>query len=108
MSIKFKILPMLALLACLLAPSAALAHSALCSCFDNGDGTITCEGGFSDGSSASGVRIFVRDETDTTVARGKMNEDSEFTFDKPAGDYKVIFDAGPGHQVEIKGDSIVE
>ena len=38
-----------------LAARFALAHSAVCSCFDNGDDTITCEGGFSDGSSAAGA-----------------------------------------------------
>jgi hypothetical protein len=32
------------------------AHTPLCSCYDNGDGTVTCEGGFSDGSSAAGVQ----------------------------------------------------
>jgi hypothetical protein len=37
----------------------ALAHTPLCSCYDNGDGTVTCEGGFSDGSSASGVQMRV-------------------------------------------------
>ena len=103
-----KRLPALALLACLLAPMPASAHSALCSCFDNGDGTVTCEGGFSDGSSAAGVRVFVRDAADETVARGKMDANGEFSFDKPRGDYTVIFDAGPGHQVEIESDSIVE
>lgn len=34
----------------------AFAHTPLCSCYDNGDETIICEGGFSDGSSAAGVR----------------------------------------------------
>ena len=108
MSTIEKRLPYIALAACLLAPLTAQAHSALCSCYDNGDGTVTCEGGFSDGSSAAGVRIYVRDARDETVARGKMNDNSEFTFEKPQGDYKVIFDAGPGHQVEIGSDSIVE
>ena len=39
----------------------AQAHTPLCSCFDNGDDTVTCEGGFSDGSSASGVPVRVLD-----------------------------------------------
>lgn len=108
MTKTMKGLPALAFLACLLAPVPASAHSALCSCFDNGDGTVTCEGGFSDGSSAAGVRVFVRDAADATVARGKMDANGEFTFDKPQGDYTVIFDAGPGHQVEINGNAIVE
>lgn len=86
----------------------AFAHSPLMSCFDNGDNTITCEGGFSDGSSASGVKMFIRDGNGKTIINGKMNEYSEYTFDKPAGEYMVIFDAGEGHQVEVNGADIVE
>lgn len=92
---------------CLLA-SNAFAHTALCDCFDNGDGTITCEGGFSDGSSASGVELFVRDDNGKTVLKGKMNEDSEYTFKKPSGKYEVEFFAGEGHSVKIKGEDILE
>lgn len=47
------------LVALVIASSSAYAHSAIMSCFDNGDGTVTCEGGFSDGSSASGVKFHV-------------------------------------------------
>lgn len=86
----------------------ALAHTPLCSCYDNGDGTITCEGGFSDGSSAAGVVMQVEDKPGKVLLKGKMDEDSEFTFDKPKGPYKVRFDAGPGHVVEVEGDDITE
>ena len=92
----------------LLIPSWASAHSALCSCFDNGDGTVSCEGGFSDGSSAAGVRIFVRQLDDKTLIRGKISKEGEFVFSKPDGDYKVVFDAGPGHQVTVLGKDIFE
>ena len=44
-------IPLLALAA------AAYAHNAICDCFDNGDETITCEGGFSDGAKAVGVPL---------------------------------------------------
>ena len=91
----------------LLLAGAAAAHTPLCSCYDNGDGTITCEGGFSDGSSASGVQMRV-EAGDKALIEGKMDEFSEFTFDKPGGDYKVIFDAGEGHAVEIDGKDIFE
>ncbi|GAB7079414.1 hypothetical protein [Megalodesulfovibrio paquesii] len=87
-------------------PAPAHAHSALCACVDNGNGTITCEGGFSDGASATGVRVFVRDNSDTTLHRGEMDALSTFTFPKPEGEYTVIFDAGPGHQVEVQSRSI--
>lgn len=86
----------------------AFAHTPLCDCFDNGDGTVTCEGGFSDGSSASGVRMAVMDGSGKVLVDGKMNQDSEFSFKKPSGDYKVMFDGGEGHSVEVNGADIVE
>ncbi|MBK5930777.1 hypothetical protein CCR82_09650 [Halochromatium salexigens] len=91
-----------------LGATTAIAHTPLCSCYDNGDGTVLCEGGFSDGSSAAGVGIRVLDADENVVLEGEMNEYSEFEFDKPDGDYKVVFDAGPGHGVEIAGSDIVE
>ena len=91
-----------------LAAAPALAHTPLCSCFDNGDGTVTCEGGFSDGSSASGVGMRVLGEGDALVLEGQMDEYSEFTFDKPSGTYRVQFDAGEGHIIEIDGKDILE
>jgi len=102
-----------------LGTSQVLAHTPLCSCYDNGDGTITCEGGFSDGSSAAGVAMKVVDKKDEVISvkdkdgktvslEGKMDEDSEFTFIKPKVPYTVIFDAGPGHKVIIKGEDITE
>ena len=87
--------------------SAAFAHTALMSCFDEGDGTITCEGGFSDGSSASGVGFKVV-QNGKTILETKMNEYSEVNFVKPNGDYQAVFDAGEGHQVYVDGKDIVE
>jgi len=84
------------------------AHTPLCSCYDNGDGSVTCEGGFSDGSSAAGVAMRVQDAGGKVLIRGKMDADSEFTFNKPSGDYMVIFDAGEGHAVEVDGKTIAE
>ncbi|NQT32205.1 MAG: hypothetical protein HQ594_00855 [Candidatus Omnitrophica bacterium] len=84
-------------------------HTPLCSCWDNEDGTVTCEGGFSDGSSGTGIAMRVVDKKSGKVlVEGKMDEDSEFTFDKPDMPYKVQYDAGPGHLVEIDGDDITE
>jgi hypothetical protein len=91
----------------LVVSSSLFAHSAIMSCFDNGDGSVTCEGGFSDGSSASGVNFYV-EQGGKKVISGKMSEDSEFTFKKPSGTYSAVFDAGEGHQVHIKGSDITE
>ncbi|AXX87616.1 hypothetical protein AMRN_1889 [Malaciobacter marinus] len=87
--------------------SSMFAHSAIMSCFDNADGTITCEGGFSDGSSATGVKFKV-EKDGKIVFNTKMNEYSEVNFKKPSGDYTAIFDAGEGHQVKIKSSDITE
>ena len=73
--------------------------------FVNGDETITCEGGFSDGSSASGV-YFIIEQDKKEIFETKMNENSEVTFKKPNGDFTVILDAREGHEVYIQSDDI--
>ncbi|OAN11263.1 hypothetical protein A3K86_20115 [Photobacterium jeanii] len=98
----------LALIAALCAPASVLAHTPLCSCYDSGDGTVLCEGGFSDGSSATGVEVNVVNDKGELLVKGKMNEDSEFEFNKPQGGYQVEFNAGPGHLITIDSDNIVE
>ncbi|PLW76615.1 hypothetical protein [Cohaesibacter celericrescens] len=103
-----KNLATLSTMAFLLLAGTAVAHTPICACYDNGDGTVLCEGGFSDGSSASGVAMMVYDGKNNLILEGKMSEDSEFEFAKPDNDYRVVFDAGPGHEVEIKGSDIVE
>ena len=103
-----KTLIVLTLAALLAFAGQAFAHSPLMSCFDNGDGTVTCEGGFSDGSSASGVKVHILDGDGKSIEETKMTQDSEVTFKKPAGTYKVVFDAGEGHTVEVNGADIVE
>ncbi len=90
----------------LLTASVAFAHSPICTCFDNGDNSITCEGAFSDGSSAAGVVMQVQGADGTIITQGKMDKIGNYTFKKPAGDYKVVFDGGPGHQIVINGKSI--
>ncbi|MCI6989512.1 MAG: hypothetical protein MR902_08165 [Campylobacter sp.] len=87
--------------------SSVFGHTALMSCFDNGDGSVTCEGGFSDGSSASGVNFRV-EQGGKVIVEGKMSADSEFTFDKPEGEYEAIFDAGEGHRVVVSSSDIAE
>ncbi len=88
------------------AAGAALAHTPLVACYDMGAGTILCEGGFSDGSSAAGVRLAVRDRAGRVLLEGVMSEDSAFVFDEPRGRYTVLFDAGAGHRVEIRGGDV--
>jgi hypothetical protein len=95
-------IPLLALAA------VAYGHNAICDCFDNGDGTITCEGGFSDGGKAAGVPLRVLDQTGKVLIEGKMSDKSDYTFDKPKVDFRVEFNAGQGHVVTIDGRDIEE
>jgi hypothetical protein len=104
-----KLISVLCLVICVVFISTgSFAHTPLCSCYDNGDDTVTCEGGFSDGSSAAGVEMRVEESKGKVLIKGKMDEDSEFTFDKPSAPYSVIFDAGEGHAIEIDGKEIIE
>ena len=93
-------IPLLALAA------AAYAHNAICECFDNGDDTITCEGGFSDGGKAVGVPVRVFDQSGKVLIDGKMSAQSDYSFPKPKVDFRVEFDAGQGHVVTIDGRDI--
>ncbi len=86
----------------------AQAHTPLFSCYDNGDGTIACEGGFSDGSSAAGVAVHIFDASGKSIAETKLDEYSEVNFKKPEGEYRVQFDAGEGHRIDVSGKDIVE
>lgn len=84
------------------------AHSVLASCFDNGNGTITCEGGFSDGSSAAGMEVRVEDQQGKVLQSGKTDRFGEYSFKRPSVPFRFVFDAGPGHVMTIKGDDIAK
>ncbi len=86
----------------------ALAHTPLFSCFDNGDNTVTCQGGFSDGSSAAGVAVHIFDASGKALSEAKLDPNSEITFAKPKVEYRVQFDAGEGHRIDVQGKDIAE
>jgi hypothetical protein len=92
----------------LVLPGLCLAHTPLFSCFDNGDGKIFCEGGFSDGSSAAGVAVIVKNESGEVIFTGELSPNSDIEFDKPEVEYSVVFSAGEGHDIEIPGSKIFE
>ena len=87
--------------ALLLLPADSHAHSMTGFCSDNGDGTALCEGSFSDGSSAQGVKVIVSDADERTITSGKMDADGEYEFKMPEGRFAVTFDAGEGHKMQI-------
>ncbi|QXI26878.1 hypothetical protein [Pseudomonas vanderleydeniana] len=79
----------------------AWAHNPMCECKQIDAEQIQCKGGFSDGSGAAGVTLDVIGYDETVLVPGKLGDDSTLTFKKPATDFYVLFDAGPGHVVEV-------
>jgi hypothetical protein len=79
----------------------ALAHNPMCECTQIDDQQIRCTGGFSDGSGAPGVTLDVVGYDESILVPGKLGSDSTVTFKRPDGEFYVLFDAGPGHVVEI-------
>lgn len=88
--------------------TAAFAHTPLFNCLDNGDGNISCEGGFSDGSSASNVPVRLLDEAGKVIQETKLDKNSEVIFKKPTTPYSVQFDAGEGHKLTVSGKDIAK
>ncbi len=82
------------------------AHSPVFDCFLEKDGRITCEGGFSDGASATGVAVRVLDANDKLLLAGKIDSAGRFSFAKPAGEFHIVFDAGAGHSITLFSNDI--
>jgi hypothetical protein len=89
------------LVLCAALSTSALAHNPMCECKTIDAEQIQCTGGFSDGSGAPGVTLDVIGYDETILVPGKLGSDSTLTFKKPGAEFYVLFDAGPGHVVEI-------
>ena len=83
----------------------AFAHAPILDCFTE-QGSVTCEAGFSDGSSAAGRKIQVRDLRSKVLLEGVFDKDNRYIFTPPAKDYSVIFLGGDGHDVTIHSSDI--
>jgi hypothetical protein len=87
----------------LLAATPALAHNPMCECESRGQ---ICSGGFRRQRRARGDPG--RDRLRRTGAGGQQaGDDSTLTFKRPDGEFYVLFDAGPGHVVEVDHADIV-
>ncbi|MGG5288962.1 hypothetical protein [Pseudomonas shirazensis] len=98
----------LALPLLLLCAGPALAHNPMCECTPVDAEQIKCTGGFSDGSGAPGVTLDVIGYDEQVLVGSKLGDDSTLTFKRPDGEFYVLFDAGPGHVVEIDHADIGE
>ena len=95
-------------LAALSCATAAWAHNPIAECKAVDDKTIECQGGFSDGSGAPGVKLDVVSYDENVLVPGKLDNDSKLRFQRPDNDFYILFDAGPGHVVEIDQTEIEE
>jgi len=85
-------------------PVSIFAHSLLLNVFDNEDNTITVEGIFNTGESASGAYIILENTyTSEVLYKKRLPSSSELTIKIPDVKYKIILDGGPGHQVVKEG-----
>lgn len=87
---------------------AAWAHNPIAECKAVDEQTVECEGGFSDGSGAPGVTLDVVSYDEKVLVPGKLDSDSKLRFQRPDNDFYILFDAGPGHVVEIDQTEIEE
>lgn len=94
-----------AALALLAAATPAYAHYPFCTCEKHGD-SIRCKGGFSDGTSAEGVKLDVIGYDESVLIPGKFGKESVVEFKPPSAEFYVLFDAGPGHVVEVDHNDI--
>jgi hypothetical protein len=84
-----------------MAAGQAYAHNPVCTCEAVGEEEIRCTGGFSDGSGAPGVTLDVISYNEDILVPGKLGDDSSMTFARPNDEFYILFDAGPGHVVEV-------
>jgi len=84
----------------------ALAHAPYCQCEDIGGEQVRCKGGLSDGANAPGVTLDVIGYDERILVHGKLGEDSTFTFKRPAGEFYVLMEIGPGQVAEVDHSQI--
>jgi hypothetical protein len=86
--------------------STSTAHAPLLSCFENENATITCEAGYSDGSSAAGQIIRVREQSGRLILESVFDPSSVFVFSKPSAPFVVDFIGDPSHVATFDGDEL--
>ncbi|AIR91495.1 hypothetical protein [Pseudomonas cremoricolorata] len=98
----------LLLAAALLTAPAAFAHGPAFDCYLEGAGGVKCEAGFTDGSSAAGRTIQVRDSRGKVLLEGPVAADGSYRFQAPSGDYAVTFLGGDGHDATLQSFDITQ
>ncbi len=89
------------------AATPALAHAPLLDCYADGEATITCEAGYSDGASAVNQVIRVRDGDHRLLFEDRFGENGAFSFPRPeAVEFHVQFEGDQFHSVIVYSSDI--
>ncbi|MDK8264732.1 hypothetical protein QP835_10645 [Pseudomonas oryzihabitans] len=86
----------------------AFAHGAAFDCYLEREGQVKCEAGFTDGSSAVGRKILVRDLNEKVLLEGQVGPDSSYGFQVPQEAYSVTFLGGEGHEITLQSTDITQ
>ena len=97
---------LVAIMTVLLLAGTAFAHTVFFQCWNNGDGTLSCEGGYTDGSSAAGATVNVKDANGALIFSGQLDNSGTLKFNRPPGDFSVTLEGGPGHTVTVSSNDI--
>lgn len=84
----------------------ASAHAPLLACYDNANGTVLCEAGYSDGASSAGQAARVMSSDQRLILEGKFDDGGTFTFDMPEGDFYIEFEGDTSHHVTFYGEDL--
>lgn len=95
------------MVATLLGSPMAFAHGPAFDCYLEREGQVKCEAGFTDGSSAVGRKILVRDLSEKVLLEGEVGPDSSFSFPPPQAPYSITFLGGEGHEITLQSTDIV-
>lgn len=98
--------PQLLIAGSLLFCQAALAHAPVFDCYLESDDQVTCEAGYTDGSSAAGRKVHVRDASNKVLLEGSIGQDNTYRFQAPADHYSVVFLGGDAHDATIQSSDI--
>ena len=106
LSVQCRLATLMVLFGSLGAPASA--HNALISCFDNKDGTVTCEAGYSDGAPAAGQIIRVMETNKRLILEDKFDKSNSFTFKRPAVNFIVEFFGDASHSATFDGEDLTQ
>ena len=84
-----------------MAATPAAAHAPLLDCGPSGANMITCEAGYSDGSSAANQVIRVRDGEHRLVFEDRFDQNGSYNFTRPEGEFHIQFEGDQFHSIIV-------